>query len=373
MPSPSHDLQDLHMAASICGVLVLLSPIGSSAQEVASNAHVERRVAAMGTELTLEVFAPDRAAALAASEQALRSIEATEARLSTWREDSELSRLNSTPVGVHFEPSPLLARDLTRALHWRDATGGAFSPTASSLVEAWGLREGGKRPSDAELEAAITASGPDAIEFALPNSALRRIEAAGVEEGGFGKGVALDEAAQALIVAGVTRAFIDFGGQTLLLGEDPEAAVALAHPDDRELGVLHLALAPGSSATSGNSEHGIRVDGERLGHVLDPRSGQPARDFGTLTVCTRSATDADCLSTALYVMGPEAALRFAHERPALDVIVLERGDSGLRARATLGLRERLTPLATDLTIDWYEPASEASAAASTDSPARTPE
>ncbi len=348
----------LRCLGALCPLLAVLAlglPAGAGRAQQQAAARIQRRVAVMGTQLSLEVVAANRALALAASEGALRSVEAVEARLSTWRASSELSRFNATPLGEAFTPSAALASDLTRALYWRDETRSAFTPTARALVEAWGLRRGGRRPSAEQLEAALAACAADAIEFELPARLVRLRDAAGIEEGGFGKGVALDEAAAALLSAGVQSAFLDFGGQALVVGESAPATVALADPARRQRGVLRLELQRGSSATSGNGERGIEVEGERLGHVLDPRTGQPAHDFGSLTVCAPNATDADCLSTGLYVLGPEAALLFAHERPGIDVVVLERGASGLRARATTGLRERLSSLLPELTIEWFEP------------------
>ena len=339
-------------------LLPLLLPLGGALQTPAppADAVAERRVAAMGTLLGIEVTASSRLAALRASEAAVEVVEAAEQRLSTWRPDSELSLLCAAPVGERREVSALLARDLERALYWRDETSRAFTPTARPLVEAWGLREGGREPSPEEMALALERSSADSMRFELPH-VTRLMEGAGIEEGGFGKGVALDDAGAALLAAGARGAFLDFGGQTLLLGETSPTFTALAHPDDRALGVLRLELRPGSSATSGNSERGIEVDGVRLGHVLDPRSGGPARDFGSLTVLAPNATDADCLSTALYVLGPDEALRFAEARPRVDVVLLERAEGHLRVRATSGLRGRLESMIPGLEVSFSSPRS----------------
>lgn len=332
--------------------LLLAAPLAGPDDE----ARVERAVAVMGTELRVEVEAASRAQALAASEAAVATVEAVEDCLSTWRESSELYRLNHAPLGDPFEPSPRLARVLERADYWRRETEGAFSPTLWPLVEAWGLREGGRRPSAADLERALEACAPEALELDLPAAVTRRRVGAGFEEGGFGKGAALDEAEKALRALGV-RAFLDLGGQVLYLGGSSAREVRVAHPDQRDRAAFVLAIEAGSCATSGNSERGIEVEGERLGHLLDPRSGAPARDFGSVTVLAPSATDADCLSTALYVLGPDAALAFVHARPHFDAVVLERRGGDLRLRATWGLQGSLRPLLPGLEVEWFDPAS----------------
>ena len=104
---------------------------------------VERRVMLMGTSLEIAVEAADRAAGLAASERAVAALEAAEARLSTWRDDTELARLNRAPVGEPAALSPALARDLAAARRCWQETEGAFDPGVGALVRAWGLRTGG--------------------------------------------------------------------------------------------------------------------------------------------------------------------------------------------------------------------------------------
>ncbi len=315
---------------------------------------VRRALFAMGTRLEVAVTAATRAEALAASERAVEAIEDAERRLSTWRPQSELSRLNAAPVGTAVELTPELGAWLARAWAWRERTAGAFDPAVGPLVDAWDLRGEGRRPSPAELEAALAAAAPEAWALdGLPARAVRRRADARLEEGGFGKGAGLDAALAALEAAGARSARLDLGGQVAVLGAR-EATYAVAHPDDRERPVIAVRLDAGSLATSGNSERGVVVGGERLGHLLDPRTGLPAHDRGSVTVRAASALDADCLSTAGFALGPDAALALAARLEGVDVLVLERDEHGaLSARATRGLEGALTPLEPGLAVEWH--------------------
>jgi len=136
---------------------------------------------------------------------------------------------------------------------------------------------------------------------------------------------------------------IDLGGQ-VAVGGPAEAPwpVALAHPQHRDAVALRLHLAEGSLATSGGSERDVRVAGRTLGHVLDPRTGAPVSRRGSVTVWHGRALVADVLSTALYVMGPEAGLRWAEER-GIAACFLEPGDvpsAPVAVRATRAFRHR---------------------------------
>src|SRR5262245_45227959 len=112
----------------------------------AGDPSVERQLGAMGTRLRVVVPAPDRATAFRASEAAAAAVEAAGQRLSTWRTDTELARLNRTPAGEPFVMSAELARDLDGAARWFLASGGAFDPGVGALVDAFGLRHGGRIP-----------------------------------------------------------------------------------------------------------------------------------------------------------------------------------------------------------------------------------
>jgi thiamine biosynthesis lipoprotein len=95
----------------------------------------------------------------------------------------------------------------------------------------------------------------------------------------------------------------------------------------------------------------VIVDGIAIGHVLDPRSGRPAPDFGSLTVWARDGITADGLSTGLYVLGPDSALAWAARAPEIDMVVIETHPTELVVRATPGIAGRLRMIAPDARVD----------------------
>lgn len=318
------------------------------AQAGGPTAEIERLLGAMGTGLRLEVQAPARSEALRASEAAARAIEQVESRLSTWRDDSELSRLNAAPVG---RPHPLgeeLRRDLLTMVALFEETCGTFDPGIGALVQAWDLRGEGRRPSLSELERAREQSGLRYLEL-TDEGAVRRRPGLLLEEGAIGKGIALAAAARALRSAGSTGARIDLGGQLLLLGPGPHR-VQLADPRMRDRSVATFELPEGSVATSGNSERGLVIEGARSGHLLDPSSGQPCRDFGSVSVWSSDPTRADALSTALFVLGPEAGPAWADQHDDVEALFLVIDGEGLTARASEGWPVPAEVLAQDLDL-----------------------
>jgi thiamine biosynthesis lipoprotein len=284
-----------------------------------SNETIVRHLAAMGTALSLTVSAPTRDAALGASEAAVRAVEAAERLLSTWRDDTPLARLNAAVPRVATSVSPELFALLKRVFEWEKATGGAFNPAVGPLVKVWGLRTGGRIPDATALARARDASRPNLFTFEESSLRVtRRTRAAGIDEGAWGKGWALDRAATAMREAGAVSGLLDLGGQILAFGE--EACVDVADPLERGRTVARLRLAEASASTSGNSERSVAVNGRRIGHLLDPRTGEPARDFGSVTVVATDGLTADVLSTAFFVLGPEEGMALSQRLRADGVV-----------------------------------------------------
>jgi thiamine biosynthesis lipoprotein len=330
------------------GLFGLAAPVGGGAEEKSGAAParelVERRLASMGTFLDVAVVAANRETGLAASERVVAEARRVEDLLTTWR-DSPLSRLNAAAPGEEVAVGPELAALLAEMLRWSARTDEAFDPTVAPLMRAWDLRGAGRVPDRSELAAAVAATGPGRFRVSPElGTAARLHPAAGIDEGAWGKGYALDRIAERLAEAGVGDALIDLGGQTLALGRDPSGAsgasgkawrIGIAHPRERQRPVATLSVSNLSASTSANSERGRTAGGHPIGHELDPHTGEPAFDFGSATVLAPSALVADVLSTAFFVLGPEKGLALSESlrREGVAQEVLFLIDRGARSHA----------------------------------------
>jgi len=185
-----------------------------------------------------------------------------ESMLSTWRDDTELARVNRGA-----EPSPELAALLAITEEYSRETDGAFNPRIRALLNKAGVRQG---------------------------------DGDGYEEGAFAKGYVIDRMLEILTNAGATHAVINFGGQIGTLGK---TEVTIADPKHRDRPVLSLTLNKRSLSTSSGSE--------KPGHIIDPRTGKSVLSRGSVSVISDSALEADILSTALFVMGRKRGLEWA--------------------------------------------------------------
>jgi len=292
---------------------------------------VRRAAWVMGTELRLTLQAPNQEAGQRIAEAALAAVRRADDLLSTWREDTELQRLNRAPAGETVRPSAALTTLLREVWAWWRETGGTFDPGVGPLIEAWGLRGTFRTPAPDVLARALERSGLRQFAFEPEEGTIaRRSASAWMDSGGFGKGAALRSVEAGLRTAGIRAALVDFGGQGLAMGSSPDGPpsggwiIGVAHPTDRLRPVRTLVVQDRSVSTSGQSE--------RPGHILDPRSGRPVPAWGSVTVVARDPMVADILSTALFVMGPEDGLRWVSDQEDVGALFLILRDGWVDAR-----------------------------------------
>lgn len=287
-------------------VLVLLLGIGVSARPAEA---ITRARYLMGT--ICEIDAPDAQEIDAAFDEGAR----IERLISTWRDDSELARLNAAgAMRVSEELEAMLRQTVAAA----NETDGAFNPLVRPLIDAWQTRGSGRVPSDAERTNARERAALTNITFRGGQTILSG--RAQIEEGAFGKGYALDR-----MLAKITapHAVLNFGGQILVRGTQ---RVTIAHPQHREMPLVALELTDESLSTSSGSEHWFAAGGRRYSHILDPATGLALPPRGSASVIAKSAFIADMLSTALYVMGPERGLAWARAHGVRAIFISESGE-----------------------------------------------
>jgi len=148
----------------------------------------------------------------------------------------------------------------------------------------------------------------------------------------------------------------NFGGQTHLAGECAAKIVEIAHPRQRDIVIGSIEITAGSIATSGNSERGIVVGGQRIGHLLDPKSGRPAPDFGSVTVFAADPVAADCAATALYAMGPGRGAGWLSSQTDLSAVYAVAAGTDTELWVSEALIDRLDVESAGVTVRVLETA-----------------
>ena len=269
--------------------------------------------------------------------RALDVVEALEGQLTVYHEESEVSRLNATAHLGPVEVEPGLFALLERALTIGRATGGAYDVTAGALSLAWGFTRGPKRVPDAETLADARARTGSHLVRLDPANQTVAFDRPGVvvNLGSIGKGYAIDRAVDVIRAHWWPTTALVHGGRSSLyaLGSPPDDfggrwQVAVRDPffPDLPIGTLHLRNR--GMGTSGVSFQRFEHEGRVYGHILDPRTGEPAPEDGpaSVTVLAPTAAEADALSTAFYLLGPEGSAGFLASRPDVAALFVSRPD-----------------------------------------------
>ena len=243
---------------------------------------------------------------------ALDEVERIEQKLSVFRFDSKIQYVNLT---AHESPVPLddeLFNLLALCQKFSAATEGAVDLTCSALWKLWGFsRREARLPSKDEIETAKQSVGYRHIELDSENRTIR-LTKPGVELnlGCVGKGFALDVAAEKLLQKGVDR-FLFHGGLSSVLAKGDGWQIGIKHPFRPATRLFELELADRALSTSGSQFQFFRHKGRRYSHIIDPRTGWSVEGVLAVTVTAQTATIAELLSTALFVLGVEKAKTLA--------------------------------------------------------------
>ncbi len=266
---------------------------------------------------------------------------------STWRADSELSRFNLAAAGEWFAVSADTANVVERALELHRITDGASDVTIGPVFQLWGFgaqaaerRNDLSTPSEKELQAALARVGAKHLHVRTDPPALRKaIEGLEVDLSSIAPGYAVDLIAEQLAAAGVDNAMVELGGEVRGVGHRPDGrpwriGVQRPPPAEKTVGLV-VPLANLALATSGDFHNVRTIDGVKVTHIVDPRTGRPLSYRGaSVTVVAPTCFEADGLATALFVMGDEAAYQWCVEHDAAAVFQAAGADGAINRRET---------------------------------------
>ncbi len=286
-----------------------------------------RRWSALGTICEIQYACPDEHRARIFEDEAVAWVERFEARYSRFRPDSLLSRINAAAgrdwVDIDDEMDGLLR--FCASLHFM--TRGVIDVTAGPLLRLWNYQTSTPRvPSPDEIDAARRLVGWEKV-LREPGRVRLPERGMALDFGGWGKEYAVDAVAALARAHGIERALVDFGRDIMAVGAAPGKPgwhIGLEDPAN-PAGPCRGSLAARDVgvATSGDYLRGFTVAGKRYGHIVDVRVGRPV-DNGCrqVTVVAPNCLLAGALSTALFVLGPEAGLRLAGEMMGVEARIL---------------------------------------------------
>jgi thiamine biosynthesis lipoprotein len=293
---------------------------------------IERSFFAMGTPITFVAYAADADRAAAAFEDAFREISRLEGLFTTWKEDSDVSRINAAAgkSAVHVAPDTIDI--LLRAKDACALTKGKFDVTFGVLSGLWRF--------DHDQDDRIPPKEEIAKRLPLIDCAKVRVDRASgtvlleregmrIHLGGIGKGYAVDRAVALLRKAGLLDFMIQAGGDLFASGRrgDRPWRVGIRDPRGPTSSAFAVAeIADATFSTSGDYERSFLKDGRRYHHIIDPATGEPATESRSVTIVAPDATTAEGLSKGVFILGVKEGFRIIDALDGVGAVVVDAHD-----------------------------------------------
>ena len=269
-------------------------------------------------------------------------------KLSTYIDESEISRFNNANTAAFMPVSPDFMANYKISLEVHQLTAGAFDPTIGPVVELWGFSKAKTPvPSLEAVKSTLKSLGIHKIQRQGSHRLSKTAPGIRLDFSGVAKGYAVDEVARLLEQNGFRDYLVEIGGEVRTSGHKPGKkpwALGIEAPSysQRQLfTVIHLSGE--AMATSGSYRNYREVDGKRLSHLIDPRTGMPStHTTASVTVLDTRCSRADAIATGFIIMGHKEAMEIANQQNIPAYFIVKEGErfEGYSSRAFLKHQEK---------------------------------
>lgn len=288
--------------------------------------------AIMGTDIRVTLWHPEKPVAKQAIADVMAEMRRIDKTFSPYIETSDLARVNARASKEAVPLTNELSMLVGKSLYFSQLSHGAFDITFASVGWRYDYRQG-KQPSLEETQKLLPAinyrllqldRSEQTLKFGHPNVRI--------DLGGIAKGYAVDQAIGLLRSRGIRHATVSAGGDSRLLGDrlGRPWLIGIKNPrvsahDDREV-VLTMPLSDVAVSTSGDYERYFidEKSGQRVHHIINPRTGRSADTVMSVTILGPEAVDTDALSTTVFVLGVKDGLQLIDRLEKFDAVVIDR-------------------------------------------------
>lgn len=281
---------------------------------------------AMTTPISLVFWAEDAPKAKKISEAVFKEFDRIEQKMSRYIDSSELSSINRLAFNEEVIVSESLFSVLNSAMNISKLSEGAFDITFASIGYMYDFRKELK-PDNNVIEQNLELFLFQNVSLNNQKSSIRfSKKGTRIDLGGIAKGYAVDEGINILKQHGISSAHLSAGGDMRLLGDKRGAPwiIAIRDPRDQSKQSIVLPLNNTAVSTSGDYERFFMDEnGERIHHILSPKTGKSAKGMRSVTVLANDAITSDGLSTAVFVLGLKKGLALINKLNGIDAILID--------------------------------------------------
>ena len=289
---------------------------------------------AMGTHIAYAAYTTptvDARKTRAAFEAATAEIKRLEGLMTTWRPDSEVSKINAAAGKSAVKVSDETFAVIKESVHASEISEGTFDITFQTLHGLWKFDEDldPHPPADKDVKERLAFLGWKNIKLdEKEKTVMLAKERTKIGLGGIAKGYAVDRAAAVLERAGLTSFFVQAGGDLFARGKKPDGSewqAGIRDPRSKDEGKFFaiLPLSDHAFSTAGDYERSYIVNGKRYHHIIDPRTGQPATACRSVTIWAPSAFVADEIDDAVFILGPDKGLKLVESIEGVGAVIVD--------------------------------------------------
>ena len=315
-----------------------------------------KRVTTLGGLADITAYGKNADAAIRDAEAAMTSVDAM---VNSFDENSRIYAVNHSG-GEAVVITAQVASMIETARTVSQQTDGALDLTVYPLMDAWGFLSGN-----------YTVPEEDAIKELLPRLGMNRVSLTADQESGdymlqipadtqitldcVARGAATNAAISAMRTRGVKSAVISMGRNVQTLGTKPDGSkwnIAIMDPNDKNAYIGYLSLGETAVVTSAPTELSFTQRGALYHHIMNPATGMPASTaLRSMTIVCADAQMADCLSTAMFVLGERKAIQYWREYKGFDMLMITQDG---RIVCTNGLFGAFTQTGGDYEVSYVK-------------------
>jgi thiamine biosynthesis lipoprotein len=330
-----------YLAILLALLLGLILIIRTLSDEAPRDRIVRQERALMGTSWLIQISLPADEPTFAARrdlQDVFFELSRIEKLMSEWKQESPVSAINAAAGGESVVVPEELRLLIERALAISEQTDGAFDISWRGMAHLWRFDSTFRVPTEEEIQAALEVVGFRKI-LVEGNRIGLPLQGMAIGLGGIAKGYAIDRAGTVLKEKGYRNFLINGGGDVLTAGSRgnrPWGIGVRAPRGSKNQLIALLNLRGGAVVTSGDYERFRMIDGIRYHHIIDPRTGWPARACRSVTIVAASAEAADAMATAVFVLGASKGLELVRQKAEMEAMVI---DADGKYQMTPGFRQ----------------------------------
>jgi FAD:protein FMN transferase len=281
--------------------------------------------AIMGTSTVVELFAETPILADKCSQLVFDEMRRIDALMSPYKKHSELAQINRKAGGKKVTISRELFDLIQQSIKFSQLSNGAFDITFASVGYLYDYRMK-QHPTDKQISRQLKAVNYKNIVLNEVDSSISfSHKNTRIDLGGIAKGYAVDNAIKILKTCGISNALVSAGGDSRILGDKKGRpwVMGVRHPRDKNKVVVSIPLSDSAISTSGDYERYFIEKGTRYHHILQPTTGRPVKQTWSASVMANKAITSDALSTTLFVLGTEKALKLINSLDDIEAVMID--------------------------------------------------